>query len=378
MAKRRGSGEGSIYKRKGDGIWVGAYVAGYNEHGGRRRAVVYGKTRKAVADELTRRLAEGPQAPAVIAGERLRVSTYLDRWLSDVARPRIRPGTHALYERLVRLHVKPLIGGVPLRSLEPMRLAASLIQLEKDGASERMRQQVYTMLHTALRDAVRMRLLSRNPLDGVDRPRAPRREIRSLDADEARKLLETAAKDERPWVGAFVALGLGSGARLGELLGATWSSLDLNTGAWTISHALVEDPKTGKAELAETKTGKAHKVELPPSTVSVLRAYRQGLAAIPHPTALVFPDRHGRGQRRSNFHRRIWQPLIKAAGLPATVTPHVMRHSHATLLLASGTSVKAVADRLGHASAELVLTTYGHVLPGQDREAANRLDELLA
>ena len=120
-----------------------------------------------------------------------------------------------------------------------------------------------------------MRLLPLNPLEALQRPRAPKPSPRVLDAGGAKKLLEAAA--EEPWLCAFVALGLGSGARLGELLGATWGDLNLKERTWTIARALVEDPKTGRPEIAETKTGKKHTVELPASTVEVLARYRGAL-----------------------------------------------------------------------------------------------------
>jgi len=83
-ARRRGRGEGSIYRRK-DGRWVGHY-----EVGGKRR-YIYCKTRKEVANELTKAIADGNEG-LVFDSDHLTVAQYLDRWL-DSTRDMVREST---------------------------------------------------------------------------------------------------------------------------------------------------------------------------------------------------------------------------------------------------------------------------------------------
>ncbi len=108
MAKRRrGAGEGSIYKRA-DGRWTGSVQTGVDANGKRRRQVVYGATRGAVLakfDELRVRVAEG----VVVDPGRLTAGGYLERWIEDTARPRIRRSTYHHYQRLLR-HTLPRLG----------------------------------------------------------------------------------------------------------------------------------------------------------------------------------------------------------------------------------------------------------------------------
>ncbi len=75
--------------------------------------------------------------------------------------------------------------------------------------------------------------------------------------------------------------------------------------------------------------------------------------------------------------RRLWHPLLDRAGLPRFGF-HVLRHTHASLLLASGASVREVADRLGHSRASTTLDVYSHSLPGAGRGLADRMDALMA
>jgi integrase len=89
------------------------------------------------------------------------------------------------------------------------------------------------------------------------------------------------------------------------------------------------------------------------------------MPAMPHPNRLVFTDSQGGPWRRSNLLRREWHPLLGAAELPR-LGFHVLRHTHATALLAAGHNPRAVAARLGHSRPSLVLDVYGHLLPGAD------------
>ena len=89
----------------------------------------------------------------------------------------------------------------------------------------------------------------------------------------------------------------------------------------------------------------------------------------------MFCDANGGYLRKSNFLRRHFRPLLIRAGLPA-VRFHDLRHTAASLLLLQGIHPKIVSERLGHASVELTLNTYSHVVPTLQRQAAAELDSL--
>ena len=72
---------------------------------------------------------------------------------------------------------------------------------------------------------------------------------------------------------------------------------------------------------------------------------------------------------------RLFRPAVASAGLPAGTTTHDLRHHYASVLLAAGESVVAVAERLGHENATLVLTTYGHLLPDAEHRTRRAVDQ---
>ena len=370
MAKKRGSSEGSIYRRK-DGRWAAALTIGTDANGKQRRRTFYGHTRGNVEEKLAR--ARAAQLDGLLLEtNRLSVAEYLNRWLEDDARTTVRPTTYASYESVLRLHVTPHLGRVKLRKLTPAHVQALYSRLEQNGLSPRLRQYVHAILRRALARAVQWELLVRNPCAAVARPRAPRKEIRPLSPEEARTLLDEATGD--PFEALYV-LALTTGLRQGELLALRWEDFDFERATICVRRTLTD--VNGKLAFGEPKTKRARRtVELPRLAVEALREHRARLGAIPHPISLIFQDAKGGPLRKQNLVRRSFHPLLKRAGL-RKVRFHDLRHTAATLLLAEGVHPKVVQERLGHATIAITLDTYSHVVEGMQREAASRLDALL-
>jgi integrase len=101
VAKRRGNGEGSIYRRN-DGRWVGQYLV--HTTSGPKYRYLYGKTRQVVAEKLTKAMAQRDSALAFETGK-LTVAEYMNRWLTDSARNRLRPKTYEDYSGLTLRHI---------------------------------------------------------------------------------------------------------------------------------------------------------------------------------------------------------------------------------------------------------------------------------
>src|SRR3712207_343620 len=115
MTKRRGNNEGSIYRRK-DGYWVGQY--GVQTAGETKTCYIYGKTRAAVAEKLTRALADR-NGGLTYDTRKLTVGEYVERWIEDSVRDTVRQRTYERYEQIVRVHIKPVLGRVKLSALTP-------------------------------------------------------------------------------------------------------------------------------------------------------------------------------------------------------------------------------------------------------------------
>jgi len=94
-------------------------------------------------------------------------------------------------------------------------------------------------------------------------------------------------------------------------------------------------------------------------------------------SSYVFCDRTGGPIRKSNLTRRSFKPLLETAGLP-NIRFHDLRHTAATLMLGEGINPKIVQECLGHSQITLTLDTYSHVLPSMQKEAAAKMNRVLA
>lgn len=370
--KRRGRGEGSIFQRP-DGRWCACINLGYDSTGKRLRRFVYGATKKEVQDELTS-LQSKKLTGTLVKVQRQTVGDYLSWWLDNVAKPRIRATTHNNYETMIRVHLKQRIGGVTLAKLLPDHVINMQSAMETDGASARVRQLVYAVLHRALNDAMKLGKVTRNVCDMVDRPRVEKSTIKALDPGQVDDFL-TAAERDRLY--ALYVLAIASGLRLGELCALQWSDVDLDAGTLTVRHTLME--VKGKRELSQPKSDSGRRrVDLAAAAVAALWEHRakmlsEGLAG----STIIFVDTDGNTLRRSNVSRRSFKPILKTAGLPPTTRFHDLRHTSATLLLTKGVHPKVVQERLGHSQISMTLDTYSHVMPSLQRDAANTLDSFL-
>ena len=371
MSKRRGNGEGSIY-RKSNGRWCASLTVGYDENGKRRRRYIYGRTKTEVAEKLARTKVDALNGMLAEPTNQA-LSAYLDQWLENCHRPNIRESTYICYSSVIRNHINPHIGGVRLSKLRPTHVQGLHSALQRNSVSPRMRQIVHDVLSRALKQAVRMGTIPVNPCNAVDRPRVPRREMTALDAGQVKKLFETARGD--PLEGLYVTA-IGTGARLGELLGLKWADIDFESKTISIQRTLRD--LNGRLEAGEPKTARSRRrIDLPDFVVTALKSHRLRSPAQPHPTAWVFSDAKGGPLRKSNFTRRSFRPLLKKAGLPP-IRFHDLRHTAASLLFAQGVHPKVVQERLGHATIAITLDTYSHVIPTMQKEAATQLDALLS
>src|SRR5712691_7464220 len=118
MAKKRGNNEGSITRRK-NGLWMAQVTIGRDPETGKpRRATFYGKTRQDVADKLTKALREKQQG-TFVAPHKLTLGEWLDTWLWEYKKPRVRSTTFDGYEKVVRCHLKPALGDLVPQDVRP-------------------------------------------------------------------------------------------------------------------------------------------------------------------------------------------------------------------------------------------------------------------
>ncbi|MDR7594755.1 MAG: tyrosine-type recombinase/integrase [Armatimonadota bacterium] len=372
---------GQIRKR-GERVWLVRVYLGRDPATGSRKwlsKTVHGARKDAEA--LLRRLLREKDLGSLARPSTVSLSEYLDRWLDEIARHRVRHSTLHGYREQLRRWVYPILGGTRLCDLAPVEVQDLYRRLLERGLTPASVRRVHARLKTALKQAVRWGLIPHNPLDRVDPPRAPRREMRALSPDQARRFLEAARQDR---FHALWWLLLETGLRPAEALALRWQDLDLERGVVHVVRSLTwagrewrfEEPKTPKARRA---------IALSPGLTDALRAQRravmeQRLRAGPlwQDLDLVFPSELGTPLNLQNLRNRHFRVVAQRAGLPAGFRMYDLRHTSATLLLLAREHPKVVAERLGHATVHMTLDTYSHVLPTLQLRATEKIARLLS
>jgi integrase len=252
--------------------------------GQRRQPSKSGFATKAVAEAD---LAKARERLGVTGGrsEGLTTGEWLDQWLASLHRAS--PTTIERYEALVRLHLKPHVGHVPLTHLapehidgllaavsDPAYVAAGLTGRHRKRAqplSSATVRRVYACLHTALGVAARRRLVTWNPAGAVEPPAEVNVEGVAWTPEQAALFLDGLAGDR---LAAAWHLALLTGARRGELVGATWDRLDLDGGLWLVTSTRVLAGGQVVEKAAKSKAG-MRAVYLDAETVALLRAHRR-------------------------------------------------------------------------------------------------------
>lgn len=263
---RRGNGEGSISRRK-DGRWMGRYTV-HTAEGPKQRAV-YGKTRAEAAEKLTRAMADR-NGGLTFDGGKQTVGEYLKRWLADSVRDTVRQRTYEGYAHMVEWHISPTLGRVKLKGLTPAHVRGLYRGMLNAGLSPRTVQYAHTTLNKALKQAVADGIIPRNAAASVKAPRPRRCEIKPLNREQVRDLLEAAAGHRFE---ALYILAITAGLREGELLALRWEDVDLETGMLQVRRVLSE-ARSGRIFEAP-KSGKGRSVRLTQKALAALRAHRK-------------------------------------------------------------------------------------------------------
>jgi integrase len=241
MAKRRGHGEGAIYQRDSDGKWCASVDLGL-VNGKRRRKVIYGETRKEVADKL-KALHRDQAVEVNLSVERQTIATLLKRWLEEVVAHRNKIRTYESYERIVTTYLVPHTGPIPLGKLTPQQVQRMVNALAEQGLAPNTVRNIRAVFRRALNQALKWGLVARNVAALVDTPRIEQQEIAPLDDQQARALL-AAIRGHR--LEALYRLALSLGLRRGEALGLRWEDIDFEAATLRVVQTLQRTLTKGK------------------------------------------------------------------------------------------------------------------------------------
>jgi len=371
---------GSIVKR-GKNSWALVVDLGRDQAAGKRCQKWYShRTRREAESHLNQILSAIQGGTWTPPNPKLRFADYLERWLADYAAGAVRPTTLDSYRMIVRKHIGPALGHIPLTMLSPQAIQGYFSRELQGRKNEQGGWIEKPLSTTTVRHHGMLLHEAFHPADLVDAPRNRQVEMRVLDEEQVRLFL-AGAKRSSPYYRLYVAA-VTTGMRQGELLGLRWRDVDLTLGTVSVQQTFY---RLGRQQLfKEPKSAKARRsVALPPMLVEELRVLRKEqdgrrrlLGDLYHDYDLVFCQHNGKPLHANDVRRGDFRKVLKRAGLPQ-IRFHDLRHSHATLLLQQGVHPKIVQERLGHSTPAFTLAVYSHVLPGMQADAAKAFETRL-
>jgi integrase len=299
------------------------------------------------------------------AGGKDTLAAWVGQWWPTTVD--LRASSRARDESVLRTHVLPAFGAVPIGRIEHLAVREWVASLTARGYAPTTVHKAHQVLSKALRVAVDARRLRYNPADNVPLPRVEREEMRFLGPREIAHLAEHIDPRYRH----FVLLAGYSGLRVGEIAGLTWAHVDLLRRSVDVVQNVVEVNGTLVVNPPKTRAGR-RRVPIPKVVASALAA---SVDPNPRPGAWVVPAPEGGPLRVPAFRRRFWTPAVHAAGFDG-LRIHDLRHSAVALWIAAGASPNEVAARAGHRSVVTVLDRYGHLLPDRRDDVTDALDRM--
>ena len=379
MANKRPDGDGLVRKRS-DGRWEGRIVAGHKEDGKPIFRSVFAPTQRELMDKLHSQIALYRDVE-LTEGYNLTLSQWLDRWLAEYKAYTVRESTLRGYRTMTEQYIKPLLGDKKLSTISTADVQKMYNWLKHNGRvvehyekgdalADSMVRKIHMMLHQAMDEAVRQRLIAKNPTNGTVVPKNNYPPKQILTEAQLEKFLRVAQAD-KAWSDFFYTE-LTTGLRRGEICGLRWQDFDEKTGRLHIRRSVM-NCAGGGVRVGETKTAKGTRtIQLPLSTIEILKDRKKKSYSDWIFPNLTIPELPLSPQAA---YRRL-KTLLRYAELPM-IRFHDLRHTFATHALSSGVDAKTLSGILGHTNASFTRDTYTHVTTDMQKKASSIVEEML-
>ena len=316
------------------------------------------------------------------------LAMLLNEFMTQHAQENLAPKTVERYREMAA-YIAPELLTMNLTEITPLYLSREWTRLLKSGGHIRKSKTPRPMKPKTVRNiagmvssvysrAIKWGLTTTNPVTHSDLPKVRKRIGMSLLPSEQDRLAQLATG---PWcLPVFLDTAAATGARRGEVLALRWS--DINGMTVLIDRSLCQT-RDGLI-FKDTKTEEPRKVELPPSMLVCLDAHRLRQDEFRRQFGpdyrtdldLIFAKPDGSPLMPNSISSTVSR-LCRRLGLPKGASLHVLRHSHASLLLADGVDLATVSARLGHSSVRTTADIYSHAIRGKDHAAALCWDDIM-
>ncbi len=319
----------------------------------------------------------------VATSKALSVKEYLEDWLENAVRHQVKRITYENYRNKLERHIMPLLGNLPLADLHQEHLSKIYADMQLKGLSSTSALHVHRVMHSALEYAVNnAEVLTQNVAKKAVKPRKVRNEANILTIEQLQAVLEQS--QGTPYQPIFLLLAY-TGMRRSEVLGLRLKDINFESNTISVVQGVKQSAVRGGDVFTEdTKTRRSTRpIDVSSTAINALKALRERIEATASilgvhtdPNTLIFGDPVTGQPLRPNTVSQAWRKLRRRLRLP-DVKLKDLRHTHASALIAAGVHVKVISERLGHSNIGITMDTYGHLMPGASRNAADQFEDIM-
>lgn len=334
-------------------------------------------TRRQAEAEKDRLVAAVSGGNYVVNTSAMQLSSWMYQWLTLYC-TNLSVTTASNYEGQIQRYLDPILGKIPLRVLQNSHIQSWINKLQADGLSAKTIRNVYMNLNAALKKAKTLRMINDNPCEGTVLPKREKIRYNIYTAEEINAMLEAAKCTDMYFPLLLESM---SGLRRGELLALRWADIELENKVMHIHRNRVyadgkvveKRPKT-ESSIRDITFGERMKEQMLAEYERYL-ADKEEYGSLFHDDGYVIRQWNGKPYHPQAWKCK-WQRFTDAHNLEH-IRFHDLRHSHATALIESGVSMKAVQDRMGHSNISTTMDIYAHCTTKMQKDAGDRIDEIL-
>lgn len=347
--------------------WSFTIDIGRDENGKRKQKIKSGFNTKKEAERACAEMIVQIENGQYNEPTEMTMKDFFHYWLENHYKYKVAPSTYEPLTTRVQNKIIPLIGRIKLKELKPYHVEKFHNDLFNQGLGEQSVATLHSIVSRALTYAVKQEMIIKNPCSIVGKPRIPNKDYTVWDIKDCHLFLSYTRENE-PYQHIAYFLAIYTGMRRSELLGLTWNNVDFTKNKIYVNQTLYYKNKQDFT-FAEPKTKKSKRaIAIDETIITELKAHRK---RINQDRLLYGPDYKEHDLVCCNYEGLPLIPndlgdhfrkMLTKVDVPK-IRFHDLRHTHATILLRIGENPKVIQERLGHASIQITLDTYSHVLP---------------
>lgn len=372
------------YRKRGEKWYYSFEIAKID---GQRKRIerVGGRTKKEAIEKAAMAMNEYMKAGQLFDESNMSFADYLDYWYKQYVEVNLKYNTRDYYGRIIKDHLKPILGHYRIDSLNPSILQEYINGKMMHGYSKSSVSNFMGVLSKSLSMAVYpYQFIKSNPMQYVSMPKYDtvnkKDKLKIISVNDMKRILE-----KFPWESNFhipIQIAVNTGMRIGEVCALTWDCVDLENGLITVNKTLIIKPM-GVYELGTPKTeGSYRDIDISKPLIKILRKQKlrqkeNQLRYGVHYNESDFVCTKENGKLVTQNSLKYLSRIVNHEML-IPFTFHSFRHTHASMLLASGANIKAIQERLGHDTIITTLNTYSHIMKDLRESTKTHLEDLSA